>query len=122
MKTLLRYALSLLLLTTGTLHFLHPHTFLDIMPPLIPFPAFLVAFTGLCELAAALGLQLPPLRHLTAWLLVLFLLAVFPANLQMYFSPPPSLHPLLGLSPKTLALLRLPLQLPLLAWAYWYTQ
>ena len=48
----------------------------------MPSPAFLVAFTGVAELAGAMGLLAPwPLvRQLTGIALVVFLILVFPAN------------------------------------------
>jgi uncharacterized membrane protein len=50
--------------------------------PGIPSPAFLVAFTGVCELAGAAGLLAPwpVLRVVTGIALAVFLVLVFPAN------------------------------------------
>lgn len=50
--------------------------------PRMPSPAFLVAFTGVAELAGAAGLLAPwpLLRLLTGIALVVFLVLVFPAN------------------------------------------
>lgn len=50
--------------------------------PGMPSPAFLVAFTGVCELAGAAGLLAPwpVLRLITGIALALFLVLVFPAN------------------------------------------
>ncbi|MEO6115229.1 MAG: DoxX family protein [Pseudolysinimonas sp.] len=50
--------------------------------PGMPSPAFLVAFTGVAELAGAVGLLAPwpLLRQLTGIALVVFLILVFPAN------------------------------------------
>jgi uncharacterized membrane protein len=50
--------------------------------PGMPSPAFLVAFTGVAELAGAVGLLAPwpLLRELTGIALVVFLILVFPAN------------------------------------------
>jgi uncharacterized membrane protein len=50
--------------------------------PGMPSPAFLVAFTGVAELAGAAGLLAPwpLLRELTGIALVVFLILVFPAN------------------------------------------
>ncbi len=50
--------------------------------PGMPSPAFLVAFTGVAELAGAVGLVAPwpLLRQLTGIALVVFLVLVFPAN------------------------------------------
>jgi uncharacterized membrane protein len=48
----------------------------------LPSPAFWVAFTGVCELAGAVGLlsPWPVLRLVTGIALAVFLVAVFPAN------------------------------------------
>ena len=50
--------------------------------PGMPSPAFLVAFTGVAELAGAVGLLAPwpLLRQVTGIALVVFLILVFPAN------------------------------------------
>ena len=50
--------------------------------PGMPSPAFLVAFTGVCELAGAAGLLAPwpTMRLVTGIALTVFLVAVFPAN------------------------------------------
>jgi len=50
--------------------------------PGMPSPAFLVAFTGVAELAGAVGLLAPwpLLRELTGIALIVFLVLVFPAN------------------------------------------
>lgn len=50
--------------------------------PGMPSPAFLVAFTGVCELAGAAGILAPwaLLRLIAGIALVVFLIAVFPAN------------------------------------------
>ena len=93
MKTPLRYLLSLILLTTGTLHLLHAQNFANIIPDFLPARLPIALFTGLCELAAAVGLQIPAsldrgkTRRLTATLLTLFFIAVFPANLHMALHP-----------------------------------
>ena len=56
-------------------------------PALAPHRKVLVAFTGLCEIAGGIGLVLPWqlvgaewMRWLVGFLLVAFLIAVFPAN------------------------------------------
>ena len=66
-----------------------------------------------------LGLLLlvPRFTRLAAWGLILLLIAVFPANLNMARNP--ALFPEI---PPIAAWVRLPLQLVLIAWAYWYTR
>jgi uncharacterized membrane protein len=96
----------------GVLHFIHPETYLRIMPPALPAPRLLVLLSGGAEVAGGLGLLLPATRHLAAWGLLALLVAVFPANVYM-----------LGLArelsiPSWALWARLPLQ-PLLMWAVW---
>ena len=52
------------------------------MPPAVPYPEFMVTFTGLCEIAGAIGLLVPATRRLAASGLILFLVAVLPANVH----------------------------------------
>jgi uncharacterized membrane protein len=56
------------------------------------------------------------LTHFSAWGIIVLLVAVFPANLFMYQDKKASF----GL-PKWILLLRMPLQLLLILWAYQYT-
>jgi uncharacterized membrane protein len=50
-------------------------------------PVNLVRFTGLCELAGAVGLLVPVTRFAAGVCLVLFLIAVFPANAHAAANP-----------------------------------
>jgi len=73
----------------GIAHFRNPQIFVEIVPPFLPFPLFLVYLTGAMEIAGGIGIIHPASRVLTGRLLVLFLIAVFPANLYMWFSDVP---------------------------------
>jgi len=73
----------------GIAHFRNPQIFVEIVPPFLPFPLFLVYLTGVMEIAGGIGIFHPASRVLTGRLLVLFLIAVFPANLYMWFSDVP---------------------------------
>jgi uncharacterized membrane protein len=89
------------------------------MPAALPWPLALVYLSGVAEIAGGLGLILPATRRWAAWGLVALFVAIFPANLNMAVN-----HLPLGdqvVSPLALWL-RLPMQLPLIAWAYWYTR
>jgi uncharacterized membrane protein len=70
----------------GVLHVLHSHSFLPIMPPMIPFPGEVVIFTGLCEIAGAIGLLIPKTQRLAGIMLALYAFCVWPANLYHAFS------------------------------------
>lgn len=107
-----RYALALLFVVAGALHFLQPATYLAIMPPQLPQPLALVYASGVFEILGGLGLLLKPTRRLAGWGLLALLVAVFPANVHMAL-----LHKQLGI-PAWAAWGRLPLQLPLLWWVW----
>ena len=88
-QLVLRILLAAALLVMGVNHFLpKPRRGMRAMiPPTLrraelPSPAFLVAFTGICELAGAVGLLTPwpVLRLVTGIALAVFFVAVFPAN------------------------------------------
>ena len=52
------------------------------MPPGIPRPMAMVDVTGACEILGAIGLPVPATRRIAAAALILFLAAVFPANVR----------------------------------------
>ena len=107
-----RYALALIFVAAGVWHFVHPATYLAIMPPQLPQPRALVAVSGVFEILGGLGLLPARTRRLAGWGLLALLLAVFPANVYMAL-----IHEQLGI-PGWVAWGRLPLQLPLLAWVW----
>lgn len=88
-QLVLRILLAAALLFMGINHFV-PATrrgMRAMIPPAlrgggVRSPAFLVAFTGVCELAGAVGLLTPwpALRLVTGIALAVFFVAVFPAN------------------------------------------
>ena len=73
----------------GVAHFRNPQTFVEIVPNFLPFPLFLVYLTGVMEIAGGIGIIHPDTRVLTGRFLVLFLIAVFPANLYMWIADVP---------------------------------
>ena len=96
---------------SGVLHLVNPGAFLWLMPPWLPEPILLIYLSGVAELLAAGGLLL---KHRWAPIFtVLVLLAVWPANWWFALDVLTS-NPDLALA----AWLRLPLQLPLLWFAY----
>ncbi len=108
---------ALLFLAAGATHFLRPAGFVAIVPPYLPAPLLLVYLSGACELLLGGAVLLPRWQPLAAWGLVAYLVAVFPANVQM------ALHP--GLHPAWTPFLRwarLPVQGLLIAWALSYTR
>ena len=106
------YLLAALLTVSGTSHFCSPRTYAAIVPDQLPGAYPLVYASGAAELALAAGITLPRTRRVAGWATAAFLVAVFPANVQMAWDwrhRRPAL--------RWAALLRLPVQAPLVAWA-----
>ena len=82
-QLVLRIVLAAVFLGMGVSHFVPGIARgMAAMIPGLPHRRLLVRFTGVCEIAAAAGLLVPwPLLHeITGLALIVFLIAVFPAN------------------------------------------
>ena len=79
----------------------------------------LVYVSGFAELLGGLGLLMPRTRPAAAWGLVALLIAVWPANIHMAMAP---LLASGGMGQSWAAWLRVPLQIPLIYWAWSYTR
>jgi uncharacterized membrane protein len=78
-----RLGLAAMLCFTAAAHFAPMRADLVAMvPPWVPRPELVVFLTGLLELAGAVGLLVPRTRRAAAVGLILFLVAVFPANVH----------------------------------------
>ena len=75
-------AMSAMLVFTTIGHFVFPKGMAMMIPGGFPFKTALVYFTGLIEFAAAIGLLIPATRNITSWLLIVFFIAVLPANIN----------------------------------------
>jgi uncharacterized membrane protein len=98
----------------GIAHFVFTEAEMRIVPPYIPWPRGAVLVSGVFELLGAVGLLWPPTRRATAWGLFTLTLAVTPAHIYMLQQP--------GLFPSVpywALVLRLPLQVALLAVIAW---
>ena len=73
----------------GIEHFRSPQKFVEIVPSYLPFPLFLVYLTGVMEIAGGLGIIYPETREITGRLMVLFLIAIYPANFNMWINDIP---------------------------------
>ncbi|MFQ4136607.1 hypothetical protein PGN35_009825 [Nodosilinea sp. PGN35] len=118
-KTTLRGILAVCMVVAGILHFAQPEPFIRIVPGFLPAPAALVYISGVIEIGLGIGLLVPAVRQQAAWGLVVLFIAVFPANLNMAIN-----HIEIAGVPNTwwFQAIRLPFQLVLIAWAYWYTR
>ncbi|MBX7083498.1 MAG: hypothetical protein K1X88_30095 [Nannocystaceae bacterium] len=110
--------LAALLLGVGTLHFTRPAFFLAIMPPWLPWHAALVWLSGVAEVVAGALLLPASTRRHGGWLAAATMIAVWPANWHHALAGgvhDPALPAWMG--DATVAWIRLPLQLPLVAFA-----
>jgi len=106
----------------GALHFLIPRSYQRIVPrPLAPAAPELVTLAGVLELMAAGLLALPRTRRIGGWLAVALLVALWPANVQMALDGGIADARFPAGSP-VVSWLRVPLQGPLIVWAYRQTR
>jgi uncharacterized membrane protein len=117
LKRILKYLLGLFFVTAGLNHFISPDFYLKIMPPYLLGHLLLVYLSGFFAMALGVLVLIPKFTRLSAWGLIALLIAVFPANIHMSINA--ELYP--EYNPAVLWL-RLPLQVGLIAWAYWYTE
>lgn len=116
-KIILKYIFAAAFVLAGINHFLNPQFYLKMMPPVLPAHLLLNYLSGVFEILFGVLLLIPKFSRLAAWLIIALLIAVFPANIFMAMNP--QMFP--DISPTALYL-RLPLQLVLIAWAFWFTR
>ena len=76
-----RAALALMLIATGLAHFTNAEPMIQMMPESFPAKRELVYFTGVCELLAVVGLLWDRTAKLTSIMLIIFFVAILPANI-----------------------------------------
>ena len=81
-RTRCRVLLAVFYGVAGILHIAIPEPFLTITPAWVPQAETVILLTGLCEIAGAIGLLVPPLRRYAAIGLALYAVCVFPANIK----------------------------------------
>ncbi len=82
MRTGARWLLAIFYLLAGLAHLRSPEGFLKITPEWVPYPAQMVAFTGIAEIAGAIGLMIPRFRYAAGIGLALYAICVYPANIN----------------------------------------
>ena len=108
--------LAALLLASGVAHVVVPSSYERIVPRWLGHPRALVLGSGAAEILVAALLARRRTRRLGAWSAAGLLVVVFPANVQMALDGgiPGKGFPL---GSPVLAWARLPVQVPLVAWA-----
>ena len=107
--------IALIFVVAGVSHFVIPAAFESIVPKWVPDAHAAVWWSGVAEIAGAIGLLVARTRVVAAWCLIALLVAVLPANVQMLMSAREA-----GASAVYVAVLwaRLPLQLLLIWWVW----
>ena len=112
-----RIAMAAMLVATGISHFTNTEEMIAMTPDFVPAKRELVYFTGVCELAAVVGLIWNKTATLASILLIVFFVLVLPANIagslkSVNFG---------GMEYGPLYLLfRVPLQLFFIWWVWWF--
>ena len=102
-------SLAALLAVAGAAHFVVPRPYQRIVPEVFGDPAFWVRWSGVAEIACAGLVAHPRTRRVGALAAAGLFIAVYPANVKMALD---------GDVLAGLAWARLPLQVPLVLWAY----
>jgi uncharacterized membrane protein len=121
-KLISLFVMALFYMVAGANHFLQPKFYLQIIPPILPFPELINYVSGAVEIGLGVGLIIAgisksqQLESYMAWGVILLLIAVFPANIYHLWAKGAGMNvPIWSLW------LRLPFQFLFIAWAYWHT-
>jgi uncharacterized membrane protein len=113
-----RWALAVMLLFTASAHFTSMREDLvRMVPRWVPWPRAVIYFTGVCEVLGAIGLLVPAVRGYAGIALIVFFIAVFPANVRAARD-----EVSLRGRPATPLWLRAPMQLLFIALTWWSSQ
>ena len=112
-----RISMALMLVATGITHFTSTDLMIETMPEFLPVKREIVYFTAICELLAVIGLLWNKTAKLTSVLLIIFFLAILPANIVGSIKE----VRLGGMENGVMYLLfRIPLQIFFILWAYYF--
>ncbi|WP_430387393.1 DoxX family protein [Blastomonas fulva] len=81
-RTMFRWLMALIYFAAGVIHIRSPGGFLAITPDWVPYPHAVIFWTGVAEIAGAIGLMVPRLRYAAGIGLALYALCVWPANIN----------------------------------------
>ncbi|MCB1179294.1 MAG: DoxX-like family protein [Leptospiraceae bacterium] len=110
-----RAIMAIFYIIAGCMHFIIPDFYIKIMPPYVPMHHEMVFVSGLAEIILGFGVMGRKSRRISAWGIIILLVAVFPANVHAYLNSD-TMN-----TPEWLLLIRLPFQGVLIYWAYYFT-
>ena len=113
-----RVSLALVFGFTGLGHFIKTAEMAQMLPPWFPMRIPLIYATGVFEWAGSVSILIPQVSHYGGMLLCAFLVLVLPSNVYAALNRVDfgghSADPIY-------LMIRIPLQLVLIGWAYWFT-
>jgi len=113
-----RIAMAAMLVFTAIGHFVYTKGMALMLPEAIPFRTAIVYLTGVLEIAAAIGLFIPNLKIIAAWLLIVFFILVLPANIYAAIKQLDYQKATFDGNGLMYLVFRIPLQLLFIAWIY----
>ena len=113
-----RIAMFAMLIFSAIGHFAFTKGMALMIPEFIPFKTESVYLTGIAEIIFAFGLLFPNYRTLTAWLLIVFLILVLPANIYASIKQIDYQKATFNGNGVTYLWFRIPLQLFFIVWTY----
>ncbi len=113
-----RYMLVAFFVVAGINHFRDPDFYLRMMPPYIPAHRFMIAFSGISEIVAAILLAVPRTSRAGAWFIIALLVIFFTVHIYMLQETNGIFEgiPTMGL------VIRIIMQFILIGWAWLYTR
>ena len=113
--------MSFFYINAGVKHFIEPQWFLYIIPPYLLFIGLeLVYLSGIFEIILGLLLLFPKYRKISAYGIILLLIAVYPANIYLAFNEVPQRQ--IGISSFAASWVRLPIQFIFIGLAYMHSK
>ena len=110
-----RVGLAVMLVFTASAHFTSVrHDLARMVPDVIPHPMAVIYFTGACEILGAIGLLVPSVRLVAGVALIVFFIAVLPANIHAAGA-----GVTLRGEPPTPLVLRIPMQVLFIGLTWW---
>ena len=115
LKMLALYPLAFFFVLAGARHFITPEYYMKLMPSYLPAHLILIYTSGFFAILGGVGLMIPRLKSFSAWGLMVLLLAVLPANINMWTN---NIELPNALTPNWYILLRILLQFILIGWLF----
>lgn len=111
-----QYLMGVLYILAGMNHFRRPKMYERIVPPYIPAHSTMVLLSGVAEMVLGFMILNKNTQEEAAWGIIAILFAFIPVHIYMLQNKDAALK-----LPKWLLILRLPIQLGLMYWAFLYT-